>query len=402
MLARRVWRDFIAVTLSVGVVGVGLGSTMPLTALALTAHGFGPKVVGWMVAVAALGGMVGTIVAPAVAARFGRRRVLLCCLGLVGLSVIPLQYTTSLGIWAVLRFVFGFGLAPVFVIGEAWISLLPGDAVRGRVVAIYTTSFSLCQIVGPVLTNWLTRVPDRAFLICGGILLLGAPVMALARADAAHRSRSADDGTPNDEEAGLSWFTIMLQAPAMLAGIAFFAVFDNATLSFLPLFALDHGFSQSRALAAASVVLAGDACLQFAAGWLADRYGRVRVQFLCGALLCVLLPLLPVIVNAPALWLEYLYVLGGVAGSVYTLCMVASGERFSGITLVRASGLISLTWNIANGLGTAEMGAAMQRWGSTAMPWVLCAMAIVFALAAGLEARQRVQRASPVRLGAPN
>jgi hypothetical protein len=38
-----------------------------------------------------VGGVVGTIAAPAVTVRIGRRRVILCSLALAGLSVIPLQ-----------------------------------------------------------------------------------------------------------------------------------------------------------------------------------------------------------------------------------------------------------------------------------------------------------------------
>jgi len=55
MLERHHWRDFVAVTASVAVLGVGVGSTLPLTALVLTARGLGPEVVGWMTAAVAAG-----------------------------------------------------------------------------------------------------------------------------------------------------------------------------------------------------------------------------------------------------------------------------------------------------------------------------------------------------------
>jgi MFS family permease len=383
MLEKRVWRDFVAVTSSVGVVGIGLGSTLPLAALALTGRGFGPDVVGWMVSVTAMGGIVGTIAAPVATARLGRRRVVLCCLAFAGLSVIPLQYVASLWVWAALRFSFGLWVAPVFVVGEAWISLLPSDAVRGRVVAMYTTSFTLCQVLGPELTNWVSRFPNSAFLLCGAVLLLGAPVIALARDDTKLVTPATDEALSKD--ASSRWLTIIRKAPAIVAGIAFFAVFDNVTLSFLPLFALDHGFSQSRALTAAAVVLAGDATLQYAVGWLADHYGRARLQFISGVAMCLMLPLLPVIINAALLWAVYFYLLGGLAGAAYTLSMVASGERFSGAALLRASGLIALTWNIASSVGPAATGVAMHQFGPSALPAVLWVMAVSFVVAAGFE-----------------
>jgi MFS family permease len=398
MLEKHVWRDFAAVTFSVAVLGIGLGSTLPLTALVLNARGFGPDVVGWMVAASALGGIAGTLGSPAATMRFGRRRVMLGCVALATASVMPLQYMSSLWGWTALRLMFGASMAPLFVLGEAWISTLPGDAVRGRVVAIYTTSFTVFQVMGPLLTNALSHFPNSVFLISGGIFLLGAPGIALARdgdgrdrqpatgesggekdsrADKDFRAEN-DSRAKNDsraeKDANASWAGIVRKAPAIIAGAAFFAAFDSIVLSFLPLVALNYGFSRSRALGAAAMVMAGDATLQFAAGALADRYGRARVQLIYGGLMCLLLPLLPVMLHSAVWWAVYLYLLGGVAGAVYTLSLVASGDYFTGAALLRTSGLIALTWNIAGTVGPIVTGVAMKvvgNWGVAAVLWVM-------------------------------
>lgn len=416
MLDRHLWRDFIAVTSSVAVLGVGVGSTLPLTALLLTARGLGPELVGWMTAAVAAGGVIGTFSAPPATLRFGRKRVMLMCVTLAALSVIALQFIDSLWVWALLRAAFGAAMAPLFVIGEAWINSLPGDASRGRVVAIYSTSFTLCQVVGPLLTDMLTRVPQQAFLICGAVFLLGIPGIASARDAASMRSATPTTRRVNQEcledailagntiagdnpttarvnpviaekDSAASWWAILRMAPAIVAGAGLFAAFDNIMLSFLPLFALDHGLPQSRALTAVVVVFAGDAALQFLAGWLADRFGHARVHRLAGIAMCVLLPLLPLAVCFPALWELYLFVLGGVAGSIYTLSMVSSGERFSGGALLRASGLIALTWSLASGVGPAATGMVVQHFGGNAMPAVLWIMALGFLL----STRRRAQ-----------
>lgn len=397
MLDKHLWRDFVAVTSSVAVLGVGVGSTLPLTALLLTARGSGPEVVGWMTAAVAAGGVLGTFSAPPATRRFGRKRVMLICVTLAALSVVSLQFIDSLWLWAILRAAFGASMAPLFVIGEAWINSLPGDSSRGRVVAIYTTSFTLCQVVGPLLTDALTRVPEHAFLICGAVFLLGIPGIAAA-SDAAptvRRPNPRDSGaviaghgaTPSDlpstseKDSAASWWAIVRMAPAIVAGAGLFAAFDNIILSFLPLFALDHGLTQSRALTAVVAVFAGDAALQFLAGWLADRFGYERVHRAAGISMCVLLPLLPMAVRFPGLWELYLVMLGGIAGSIYTLSMVSSGERFSGGALLRASGLIALTWSLASGVGPAATGMVVQHFGGNAMPAVLWIMAVGFLIA---------------------
>lgn len=381
LLEKHLWRDFVAVTSSVAVLGVGVGSTLPLTALVLTARGLGPEVVGWMTAATAAGGVASTLASPSATLRFGRRLVMLFCVAVAAASVISLQYVDSLWGWGALRAVFGASMAPLFVIGEAWINSLPGDAVRGRVVAIYTTSFTLCQVVGPLLTDAVANLPHHAFLICGAVFLLGVPGIALAR-DA---TRERNGTSAGDKDAGASWWTIVRTAPAIVAGAALFAAFDNIVLSFLPLFALDRALSQGRALAAVVIVFLGDATLQFAAGWLADRFGHARVHRMGGLALCVLLPLLPWMIDVPGIWELYLYVLGGVAGSVYTLSMVSSGERYSGAALLRASGLIALTWSLASSVGSAATGIVMQHFGSSAMTTVLFIMAIGFVMATRAE-----------------
>ena len=378
MLEKRVWRDFAAVTFSVAVLGLGLGSTLPLTALVLNARGIGPDVVGWMVAASALGGIAGTLAAPAATLRFGRRAVMLSCVALAAGSVMPLQYVTSLWAWTALRLLFGASMAPLFVLGEAWINALPSDAVRGRVVAIYSTSFTLCQVMGPLLTNALSHFPNGVFLICGGVFLLGAPGIALARDGAGLGRPFARSAAQSEKVATASWLAIARRAPAIIAGAAFFAAFDTIVLSFLPLVALNDGFSQSRALTAAAVVMAGDATLQFVGGALADRFGRARVHLICGGLMCLLLPLLPLMLRVPVLWAVYLYLLGGIAGAVYTLSLVASGDYFSGAALLRASGLIALTWNIAATLGPIATGVAMRLIGNSGVAAVLWLLAVGF------------------------
>jgi MFS family permease len=390
MLEQRIWRDFLAVTASVAVLGIGVGSSLPLTALALTARGLGPQVVGWMAAAIAVGGVAGTLAAPAATLRFGRRRVMLGCVAVSGISVMTLQYVTPLWAWSGLRMLFGAAMAPLFVLGEAWINTLPGDAVRGRVVAIYTTSFTLCQVAGPVLTAALAHRPGQSFLLCGAVFLLGIPGIAVA--DDAPPAQRRSQG---DKDAGASWWTIVRTAPAIVAGAGLFAAFDNIMLSFLPLFALDRGLTEGRALAAVAIVFAGDALLQVAAGYCADRFGRARVHRLAGIGMCILLPLLPLMIAVPTLWGSYLFVLGGIAGSVYTLSMMASGERFSGAALLRASGLIALTWNLASVVGPAATGMFMHTLGSWTMTAVLWIMAVGFLFATRAERTPPGERGSP-------
>lgn len=378
MMNKSTLRDFVAVTVSVALLGLGLGGTMPLTALTLASNGYGADVVGWMTAAMALGGVIGTFASPWVSQRFGRRSVMLACLVLACASTVSLQYTDALVIWFAMRALFGIAMAPLFVLGEAWIVSLSTDATRNRVIAIYTTSFTVFQVLGPMLTDWLLQFDNYSFVICGGLFLVGAPGIMLAQDKHSVHQPHADQDIQSNKQQHATWFEILRIAPGIIAGTAFFAAFDSVILSFLPLTLLDAGFDQRHALAAASLVLFGDAMLQFPLGWLADRFGRQKVQLLCGLAVCLMLPLLSLAQHLPLIWPLYLFVLGGAACALYTLSVAASGEYFSGVALVRAAGLIGLTWNFSSSAGTALTGLAIQGLGSVAMPLVLWLLALVF------------------------
>lgn len=380
-------RQFIAVTMSVAILGLGWGTTLPLTALALVQHGHGPHTVGWMAVATALGGVAGTLLAPTLAGRLGRRATMLGCLVLAILSIWPLDHIGALWGWAAARCVFGFAMAPFFVLGESWINEIAPDPLRGRLVALYTTTFTLCQIAGPLLADALMGAVGYAFALCGLVFALGAPGLLIGSGAAVRTGGETPANAGKDPSA--SWQTIARMAPAILVGTVFFAAFDNIALSFLPLYALDHGMGQSRALASAAIVLAGDACLQYLAGHLADRYGRARVHRGCGVLVCVMLPLLPLAVTLPGAWEVFLFLLGGAAGAIYTLSMVASGEMFHGAALVRAAGLISLMWNLGASTVPLGTGATMQLWGSGALGWLLWSVALLFVGSTFIPARTK-------------
>ncbi|PQV52405.1 MFS transporter [Paraburkholderia sp. BL21I4N1] len=377
-------RDFLALILSVAVVGLGSGATLPLTALALTQAGYGTDVVGLLTAAQAGGGLVIVPFAGWVAARFGGRQVIVGAVLVVAIATALMQLTANLWLWALLRVLCGAALMLLFTIGEAWVNQLADDASRGRVIAIYATNFTLFQMSGPVLVSQIADLMHSRFLICGAIFLLALPMLATLRTT----PHAADD----EHAAHGSWRHVLPQMPALVIGTGFFALFDTIALSLLPLFAMSHGMTTEVAVLLASALLLGDTTMQFPIGWLADRLGRERVHIGCGVIVVLLLPLLPWAITSPWLCWPLLYVLGAAAGAIYTLSLVACGERFRGIALVSASSLVGAAWGAASFGGPLVAGALMKGVGNDAMVGVLFAAALAFLAAAWWERRRMPMR----------
>ena len=378
-------RDFLALILSVAVVGLGSGATLPLTALALTQAGYGTDVVGLLTAAQAGGGLLVVPVAGWIASRCGARQAIFGSVLIVAVATALMQLTSNPFAWAVLRVLCGAALMLLFTIGEAWVNQLADDASRGRVVAIYATNFTLFQMAGPVLVSQIAQFEHWRFLICGAIFLIALPVLSMIRST----PHASDEHEPHG-----SWRHVLPQMPALVIGTGFFALFDTIALSLMPLFAMAHGVSSEVAVLFASALLLGDTTMQFPIGWLADHLGRERVHIGCAVLVVVLLPFLPWAVQSPWLCWPLLYVLGAAAGAIYTLSLVACGERFRGTALVSASSLVGASWSIASFGGPLIAGTLMKSVGNDAMIGVVLFSALAFLAAALWEKRRGVVSAA--------
>jgi MFS family permease len=155
------WRDFIALVASIGVVGLGLGATIPLTALTLHQRGVGTDIIGIITAVSAFGILAAAPFVSRWVAGHGPRGCMIAAIVAGGLSTALMEVTDNLLLWGLLRFVFGACMGVLFTIGEAWVNRLAPVNSRGRVVAMYTTSFTLFQLIGPGFGGRCGQ-PDRA------------------------------------------------------------------------------------------------------------------------------------------------------------------------------------------------------------------------------------------------
>jgi MFS family permease len=379
------WRDFLALVASIGVVGLGLGATIPLTALTLDAHAVGTDLIGMVTAASAIGILASTPLVPPLSARFGPRKTMMGAVLVAALATVLMQASAALPAWTALRFLFGGAMGVLFTIGEAWVNRLAPGASRGRVVALYTTSFTLFQLAGPVLVASLDAITAWPFAACGALFLLALPGLSMI-ADAGHPG-GGDHADADQGQQQPGWRSMLPRMPMIVAGAAFFALFDTLILSLLPVYALRQGIATGFALLSATVVLVGDTGCQFALGWLADRIGRFRVHLGCGVALIVLLPALPFAAGTPWLWWTLLLLLGAAAGGIYMLALVACGERFTGQPLVAASAIVNASWGVSSSAGPLLAGASMQAFGINALPAVLWLGAALFVASAWWERR---------------
>ena len=252
-------------------------------------------------------------------------------------------------------------IATLFILSEAWVVQYAGDQHRGKVVAIYGAILAASFGTGPALVGWIGIYGWAPFIISSIVILLSVVPLSLLR----------DEATTEVEESSAgNLFAFAAKAPALLAAVGIFAIFDTATLSFIPVYRLQSGLDVSTAALALSALIIGNVVLQFPIGWLADRIPKRRVLTGCTALTILFASLLPIAMSTPWRW-PTLVLLGASAYGIYTVSLAELGDRFQGHELVTGSAALAVVWGLGALFGSILGGWAMSHFGPHGLPLFL-------------------------------
>ncbi|OUM37399.1 MFS transporter [Pseudomonas sp. 1239] len=366
------WATYFAVLSSVLSVGLALGVSMPLVSLRLESWGYGSFAIGVMAAMPAIGVLVGASLSSRLAAYFGTATLMRLCLLAGALSIGLLALLPSYPVWLALRLLIGVILTIVFILGESWINQLVVEQWRGRLVALYGSSYALSQLAGPLLLGVLGSEDDLGFWIGAGLLVV-APLVLFGRS-----------GAPSAEACGVGLRDLVgfcRRLPVIAWAIALFAAFEAMILTLLPVYCLQQGFTTELALFMVSTVVVGDAVLQLPIGALADYMSRRTLFTGCAMTLLVSSLAIPVLMHTPAIW--PLWVLfGASAGGLFTLSLILIGERYRDDALVRANAHVAQLWGIGCLIGPLAAGAGSQWVSGHALPLLMAAGAFGLVLLA--------------------
>jgi MFS family permease len=381
------WRDLAPVMLTATLVGMTLSLAFPLLSLVLERHGVDTFGIGINTAAGGLGIF---LVAPFVPALVRRLRVVGCfrlglCVAALCMLLFPLRVEPWL--WFGLRLVFGMAASLMFVLSEAAVNALTPDAIRGRVLGVYATLFSLGFVTGPLVLTLAGSEGWTPFLLAAALFLSGlVPVQLL---------RPAEDRLAPQGEGGHRLVDTWRVARLAMGGVVVYALLEASQFALLPLYALDRGMSEAVAAGLLSVWLSGNILFQYPLGWLADRWSRRAVMTACTLLALLGQMLVPAVVAVPGLLWPLLVLLGGLMGGLYTLALTLVGERFRGADLTRANTAFVMTFQLGAIAGPPYAGAAMHLLGvpvfplALVLPMALLAAALLAGTGAPVAARHQ-------------
>lgn len=367
-VSERGLKEIIAVMASASIVGFATGFSIPYVTLKLVSQNVEAEMIGLMAAMPALGILMIAPFVGMLARKYSIKPILLTATLLSGISILLLGLTENITAWIFFRLLMGLSNGILIVLGESWVNHIAKDKTRGRLVATYTTVFTICQLSGPSLLAVYGSQSWTPLTIAVLLHLITIGFLAFSQCDF----------SAGDKKSPIGLFSFARAAPVIIFAVLLFSFFDSVMLSLLPLYGIEHHFTENYAVLMVTIVFVGDACLQLPIGWCIDHFNSKRIHQLCGVILLVLLGALPFIINIPGLLWPALIILGGAAGGIYTIGLILIGEHFKGAALITGNACINLAWGVGSLTGPVISSLAMDNAGPNGMIVMLMGMTALF------------------------
>jgi len=354
------------------VVAMMAGFNAPLFSTRLDAMGYSDQLIGWNAAANSIAPFIMAPLAPFLLARYGLPKVMI--VSALAEAVLFLACIAVPGFWGwtVIRLLMGFIAGVSWVAGEVWITQAATDATRGRVLAIYNSSFALGTAVGPLILAWAGHSGALPFVLAAGLMAVSCVPIVWA-------SRLAPTMEGDSHPPSITMLiTPMRRAPVpMMLNLAYAAVY-MALWTFLPVYAVDTNYDVDHAYTQLSVYALGAIVLQLPIGWIVDR-GDSRLTGL--ALLVLMLvgsAILEIFVHTPLADYAFFFVFGGISSGLYVVALALIGKKFRGPALAGAVTIYTLMWSVGSLVGPPIVGGINDLVGPAGLPISMALFCLVF------------------------
>lgn len=259
------WGLFAALALIMvgnGLIGVLIGVRSEL-------EGFNTTTTGLIMAAYFGGFLAGSHFTPRIMARVGHIRVFSGLASLVAAAALIHAVWVVPFAWVILRLVFGFAMAGLYIVVESWLNEMVTNENRGRVMALYMVVAMGGLALGQVTLSMGSPLEQTLFLMAGALMAVAIAPVTLS-INTAPEFLLPPPVKPREiwEVAPVGVIT------AIGAGIA-----NGALLGMAGVYATQVGLSNARTGIFVGAAALGSVLFQWPIGYLSDRMDRRRAIF---------------------------------------------------------------------------------------------------------------------------
>ncbi len=336
------------VILAMALAAIGNGLMFAYIPVRLGAEGYDPTWAGLILTGLSAGGIAGCLLTAWLVRRVGHARAFMVFSALIILSNALVGTGTFPVLWVAARALYGFAICGMFVVAQSWLNDAVGNAVRGRVMAI----FYVCYIVGLGVGSYLMGFLD---ISAAAAPILGIAFTALSILPVGlTRLRQP----PPPQGASVAIREAWRISPVGVAGMLAVGGLSMMIAGFAPIHATARGYSQQEVATLMFAMPLGTLVFQIPFGWISDRTDR-RYVLIVASVLVVIAGLAASRFDGAALlvMIPIYLVWSGASESIYSLSSAHANDRASKDDLVTLSSSMLFLWSVSGfivpGLGTA-------------------------------------------------
>ena len=356
--------------LAVLFVMLGNGLMNPLLGIRAGLEGFSTTATGTILAFYYVGFLAGAWLTRRLVMDVGHIRVYAALASLASTSTLFYILNASPAVWSLARFINGFAMSGLYIVGESWLNETATNRTRGRLLAIY-----MVVLMGGLAGGQMLIVlgdPSGISLFIAASILVSIAVIPITLSTSSAPNLVIADKLPVAQ--------VWQAAPLGIAAAFTQGVGVAALLTLGAVYGARSGMSVDRIALFTSTAVVGSVVLQPAIGELSDRLGRRRLilatGFLCSGACLAMVYADPL--GWPAIGISF--VVGGVALSMYPLALSHINDRVPPGSAVGVSSVLSLAAGIGSIIGPIGAAQMMDARGPAGLYWFIGALFLVTAL----------------------
>jgi len=341
---------------------VGNGLNLAVLGVRMVDEGFDVRTSGVVMACYFAGFLLGPVLVVRWLSGVGHIRVFASLASLASCVVLVHFVWVNPISWGVLRFVFGFCMAGLYVVVESWLNDASTPRTRGRTLAVYMIASMGGLGIGQLLIA--TGDPSDATLFVVASILVSMSFVPIALA-------ATTDAPPVRVSPTMRLREFYRTAPTGMVGIFFTGASHGILFGLSAVYATRAGFGPGATAAFLALPSLGALCFQWPIGWASDRLPRRGVIFVVAVAAASTAAGLGVIPEGSGVTLSVIFVLGGLTFPLYSLLLSHTLDRSAPGTAMGASGTSLRVNGTGAVLGPVIAGVIMASFGETSFFWCL-------------------------------
>lgn len=342
--------------LLIGILLVMTGNGLQGTLLGIRAsiEGFPTALTGVVMSGYYAGFLAGSILTPRAVGRVGHIRVFAALAALGATAVLLYPVFVEIPAWTGLRFLTGFAYSGMYVVTESWLNDRAGNETRGQMLSVYMVAQFVGLTAGQLLVNLDDPASFELFSLGAVLLSMALVPVVLSRAPAPRF----------DQPVHLGVVALYRISPLGALGLIGVGLTNSAFWGMGAVYAKASGLSVADVTLFMSVAIVAAALCTWPLGRISDRFDRRSVITVVSLAAAVSAGAAMTLAGGPRIpFFAAVFAYGGIALSLYSLCVAHANDRLRPDQMVAASSGLMLCYGVGAILGPMGVGSLMQHIG---------------------------------------